>query len=137
MIQQAFEWIQAHLFEWLHVRNWAEFWWVAFGLCGQLLFMCRFLVQWIASERRRRSVVPLAFWYFSIAGGLILFAYALYRKDPVFVLGQSAGLIIYVRNLLLIRAEKSRNLSGNLGGPSDNSNGIFEKSLGRSDKSRG
>lgn len=108
MIQQAFEWLLRSWAEWFHDLSWVEFWWVAFGFCGQLLFMCRFLVQWIASERRRRSVVPLAFWYFSIAGGLILFAYAVYRKDPVFVIGQSAGLFVYVRNLLLIRAEKSR-----------------------------
>ncbi|MEX5728060.1 lipid-A-disaccharide synthase-like uncharacterized protein [Rhodovulum iodosum] len=94
------------LFVWLHVANWVEFWWVAVGLGGQLLFTGRFLVQWIASERAGRSVVPLAFWYFSIAGGLILFAYAVYRKDPVFILGQSMGLFIYSRNLWLIHAER-------------------------------
>ncbi len=96
------------LFEWLHVQGWTEFWWVTFGLAGQLLFMARFMVQWIASEREGRSIVPLSFWYFSIGGGLILFFYALYRADPVFVLGQSVGLFIYGRNLYLIHAEKRR-----------------------------
>ncbi|MBT0957804.1 lipid-A-disaccharide synthase N-terminal domain-containing protein [Alphaproteobacteria bacterium KMM 3653] len=72
-----------------------------------MLFTARFLVQWIASERARRSVVPLSFWYFSILGGLILLAYAIYRKDPVFILGQSTGLAIYGRNLWLIHNERN------------------------------
>lgn len=96
------------MFGWLGVESWAEFWWVAFGLGGQLLFTARFLVQWIASERARRSVVPLAFWYFSIGGGAILLAYAIYRGDPVFIFGQSMGLFIYLRNLWLIHAENRR-----------------------------
>lgn len=94
------------LFGWLNVQSWGEFWWVVIGLGGQLLFTARFLVQWIASERAGRSIMPMAFWYFSIAGGLILLAYAIYRKDPVFILGQSTGLFIYLRNLWLIRGEK-------------------------------
>lgn len=93
---------------WLNVQNWVEFWWVIFGLAGQLLFMGRFLVQWIASEREGRSVMPIAFWYFSIGGGIILFCYALYRVDPVFILGQSVGLFIYSRNLWFIHAGKRR-----------------------------
>lgn len=94
------------VFAWLKVENWFEFWWVVFGLTGQLLFTARFLVQWIASERAKRSVVPIAFWYFSISGGIILLAYALHRQDPVFILGQSIGLFIYLRNLWLIRVER-------------------------------
>ncbi|AMY71806.1 lipid-A-disaccharide synthase N-terminal domain-containing protein [Frigidibacter mobilis] len=94
------------VFAFLHVQSWTEFWWVVIGLVGQLLFTGRFLVQWLASERARRSVVPVMFWWFSIGGGLILLAYAIYRKDPVFILGQSMGLLIYVRNLWLIRAER-------------------------------
>ena len=90
----------------LRVTSWSEFWWVVVGLCGQLLFTARFLVQWLHSERERRSVIPLAFWYFSLSGGLILLSYALYRQDPVFVLGQSTGVLIYSRNLWLIHAEK-------------------------------
>ena len=99
---------ESALFGWLHVHSWTEFWWVVFGLGGQLMFTARFLVQWIASERVGRSVIPLAFWYLSIGGGLILFAYAVYRRDPVFVLGQSMGLIVYLRNLFLIHAERRR-----------------------------
>ncbi len=99
------------VFRWLAVDNWFEFWWVMVGLGGQILFTARFLVQWIASERAGRSVVPLAFWYLSIGGGIILFAYALFRKDPVFILGQSMGLFIYCRNLWLIHAERRRQTS--------------------------
>ena len=76
--------------------------WLAIGFAGQLLFTSRFLVQWIASERARRSIVPVAFWWFSLAGGATLLAYALWRRDPVFALGQATGLIIYLRNLILI-----------------------------------
>jgi lipid-A-disaccharide synthase-like uncharacterized protein len=89
----------------LHVHSWTEFTWVMVGLTGQLLFTARFLVQWIASEKEKRSVIPVAFWYFSMAGGLVLFAYAVWRRDPVFILGQSMGLVIYIRNLWLIHAE--------------------------------
>lgn len=89
----------------LGVADWVEFWWVAFGLFGQLMFTGRFLIQWIASERARRSVVPLAFWYFSLIGGVILLSYAIHRHDPVFILGQSLGVFIYTRNLWLIRRE--------------------------------
>jgi lipid-A-disaccharide synthase-like uncharacterized protein len=96
------------LFAWLNVDGWFEFWWVVFGLGGQLMFTARFLVQWIASERVGRSVVPVVFWYFSIAGGAILLAYAIHRQDPVFILGQSLGVLIYVRNLWLIYAERRR-----------------------------
>ena len=80
--------------------------WLLIGLAGQALFSARFLVQWIHSERERRSVIPVAFWYFSLFGSLALLAYALYRKDPVFVLGQSTGLFIYLRNLYFIRRER-------------------------------
>ena len=76
--------------------------WLAIGLLGQAFFSARFLVQWIASERRRKSVVPHQFWYFSVGGGLTLLAYAIYRHDPVFILGQAAGLFVYARNLYFI-----------------------------------
>jgi lipid-A-disaccharide synthase-like uncharacterized protein len=79
---------------------------LAFGFLGQALFSLRFIVQWLASERAGRSVVPVLFWHFSIAGGATLFAYAVYRRDPVFVFGQGLGLAIYLRNLWLIRGEK-------------------------------
>jgi lipid-A-disaccharide synthase-like uncharacterized protein len=96
----------AALFGWLGVDSWGEFVWVCVGLGGQLLFSGRFLIQWLASERAKRSVVPVAFWWLSIAGGLTLLAYALYRADPVFILGQSLGVVIYSRNLWLIHAER-------------------------------
>lgn len=80
----------------------AEHIWLAIGFVGQALFASRFLVQWIVSERRRESVIPIAFWYFSIGGGLLLFAYSLWRLDPVFIVGQSLGIVVYARNLYLI-----------------------------------
>ena len=72
-------------------------------MLGQLMFTARFLVQWIASEKAKKSIIPELFWYFSIAGGTMLFLYAVHRKDPVFIIGQGFGLLIYVRNLYLIR----------------------------------
>ena len=80
-----------------------EDWWLLLGFAGQAVFMGRFVIQWLASERQRRSVIPVAFWYLSIAGALVLFAYALHRRDPVFVAGQGVGVAIYLRNLQLIR----------------------------------
>jgi lipid-A-disaccharide synthase-like uncharacterized protein len=77
--------------------------WFAFGMLGQVVFFSRFLVQWIASERAGRSYVPLAFWWLSLAGSMLLLAYAFHRKDPVFVLGQAFGWLVYARNLALIR----------------------------------
>ena len=78
-------------------------WWLLLGFGGQALFMGRFVIQWLASERYRRSVIPVSFWYLSILGALVLFVYALHRCDPVFVAGQGIGVAIYVRNLQLIR----------------------------------
>ena len=74
-------------------------WWILLGYAGQSLFAMRFVVQWVASERVGRSVIPVAFWFFSIGGGLLLFAYALYIRDPVFILGQGFGVFVYARNL--------------------------------------
>lgn len=79
--------------------------WLVIGFVGQACFFARFFVQWLASERRKKSVFPVAFWYFSILGGAILLSYALYRQDPVFILGQATGLFIYFRNLYFIRQE--------------------------------
>ncbi len=80
--------------------------WIVLGLVGQIFFSARFIVQWIASEIKKRSVVPVAFWFLSIGGSLILLAYAIHRKDPVFILGQSVGLLIYTRNLVLIKRNR-------------------------------
>ena len=82
--------------------------WVAIGFLGQLLFGLRFIIQWICSEKKKQSYIPIAFWYLSIAGGLILFAYAIYRKDPVFIVGQGTGLFVYGRNLVLIARHKRK-----------------------------
>jgi lipid-A-disaccharide synthase-like uncharacterized protein len=76
--------------------------WLAIGFIGQALFFGRFFVQWLASERRRQSVVPRSFWYLSLAGGAVLLAYAIHRRDPVFILGQATGFLIYTRNLWFI-----------------------------------
>ena len=76
--------------------------WVILGFVAQAFFTMRFVVQWIASERARKSVVPVAFWFFSIGGGALLLVYALYRRDPVFIAGQALGLVVYVRNLYFI-----------------------------------
>jgi lipid-A-disaccharide synthase-like uncharacterized protein len=85
--------------------------WVLLGFLAQGLFTMRFLVQWIASERARRSVIPIAFWFFSLGGGALLFIYAIQRQDPVFIAGQGLGLFIYVRNLWLIAAERRAAMS--------------------------
>lgn len=80
--------------------------WIGIGFLGQAFFTSRFLVQWIISERRRQSVIPIAFWWLSLLGGSTLLAYAIWRKDPVFILGQGTGLVVYIRNLILIRKRK-------------------------------
>jgi lipid-A-disaccharide synthase-like uncharacterized protein len=84
-----------------HLTEMINFW-IVFGLIGQFCFSMRFIVQWIVSEKQRQSVIPLAFWIFSLAGSSILLVYAIHLKDPVFILGQSFGLIVYIRNLQLI-----------------------------------
>ena len=81
-------------------------WLVLFGYIGQLMFTMRFLVQWIATERARKSVFPVAFWFFSIGGGVLLFVYALMKKDPVFILGQGFGVFIYARDLYFVYRER-------------------------------
>lgn len=80
--------------------------WLAIGFLGQTLFFCRFLVQCIASERRGESVVPVAFWYLSIGGSMLLLGYAIHRLDPVFIVGQSFGFIVYTRNLVFIHRNR-------------------------------
>jgi len=82
--------------------------WIIFGFLGQICFTMRFLVQWIVSEKRKESVIPIAFWYFSILGGMILFIYACHRQDPVFIAGQAFGSIVYMRNLILLKRKKDK-----------------------------
>jgi lipid-A-disaccharide synthase-like uncharacterized protein len=80
--------------------------WLIIGFVGQAAFGLRFFIQWLHSERHGRSLIPIAFWYFSLAGGVILFSYALHRRDPVFILGQCTGVFIYSRNLHLVYKER-------------------------------
>ncbi len=80
--------------------------WIILGLIAQLCFFSRFLVQWIVTEKNKKVTIPLAFWYLSLAGGLGLLAYAIHIKDPIFILGQSTGLFIYIRNLIIANKEK-------------------------------
>ena len=97
---------------WTTVVHWwlttptTELIWLSVGFAAQLLFSIRFLVQWIASEKARASIIPETFWYFSFFGGILLLAYAVYRADPVFTLGQATGLLIYARNIHFIWLEK-------------------------------
>ncbi len=96
------------VFRLLNITSWGSLLWIAIGFGGQLVFSCRFLVQWLVSERNRRSVIPEAFWWLSLGGGLALFAYFVWRQDLVGVLGQSSGLVIYARNLRLIHKQRRR-----------------------------
>lgn len=94
------------LLSWYAERTTSELVWIGIGFFAQALFMGRFVVQWIASERARRSVVPEIFWYFSIGGGVLLLAYSIYRVDPVYMFGQGLGLLIYIRNLYFVWSHK-------------------------------
>ena len=85
--------------------------WLVLGFIAQLMFTSRFVVQWIASERAGKSIMPLSFWLLSMAGSTLLLIYAIHRLDPVFILGQSTGCIVYVRNLMLLKKEKHAHVS--------------------------
>src|ERR1700743_3034917 len=76
--------------------------WLAFGLVAQLAFAARFLVQWISSERAGKSVIPMAFWFFSIGGGLLTLVYGIVKREPIIIIGQALSTVIYVRNIMLI-----------------------------------
>lgn len=84
--------------------------WVTVGFMGQALFAMRFIIQWIVSEQKRDSVIPIAFWYFSIGGGTVLLSYAIWRQDPVIILGQCTGLFIYLRNLYFVHRNRHADL---------------------------
>ena len=88
-------------------QNWIGTVWLVLGMGGQLAFASRFLLQWIVSERRGESVIPMAFWYLSLGGSAILLAYAIHRRDPVFIVGQSFGSVVYIRNLMLIHRKRA------------------------------
>ena len=85
--------------------------WLILGLSGQLIFSLRFVVQWIASEKRGESYIPVSFWYISLLGGFILLAYSIFKRDPVFIVGQSCGVIVYLRNLRLIYKNKAKKIT--------------------------
>lgn len=85
--------------------------WILLGFLAQGMFTMRFIVQWIASERAKRSVVPVAFWFFSLGGGMLLLLYAIHREDPVFIAGQGLGMFIYIRNLWLIANEHRNSMA--------------------------
>jgi lipid-A-disaccharide synthase-like uncharacterized protein len=102
---------QSGVFVRMNVANLARWWattpitelvWISIGFIAQFLFSIRFIVQWLATERAQASIIPETFWYFSLAGGALLLAYAVYRMDPVFIVGQAAGLAIYARNVYFI-----------------------------------
>jgi lipid-A-disaccharide synthase-like uncharacterized protein len=86
--------------------------WLAFGIVAQLLFTARFVVQWVASERAGKSVMPLAFWFFSMAGGLMTLVYGLVRREPIIIMGQILAVFIYVRNLMLIFKTRFKDRGG-------------------------
>ncbi len=90
----------------------AESLWLGIGFFGQSLFFSRWIIQWVASERKAESQMPIAFWYMSLAGGLIVLAYAIHRRDPVFIAGQGIGSFVYLRNLMLIHQTRKRTVSG-------------------------
>ena len=92
----------------LHADTPRDLMWIMFGLFGQLMFTGRFIVQWLASEKAKASVIPVAFWLFSLGGGFLLLIYSIARQDPVFIAGQGLGLLIYIRNLMLIRKSTKR-----------------------------
>ena len=104
----------ASLIRWWELTPTRELAWIAVGVLAQLMFSLRFVLQWLATEKARISVVPETFWYFSCFGGILLLAYAIYRLDPVFILGQASGLGIYARNIHFIwlskKAEPARAL---------------------------
>lgn len=83
-----------------------EYIWLGVGLLGQAIFSARFIVQWLVSEREKRSVIPVVFWYLSLLGGITLLLYSIYKRDPVFIIGQASGVFIYTRNLWLIQRER-------------------------------
>lgn len=84
-----------------------DYLWLAFGLLGQGIFSARFIIQWLVSEREKKSIIPVAFWYLSLFGGVTLLIYSIYKQDPVFIIGQSTGVFIYARNLFLIQRERA------------------------------
>ncbi len=98
------------VFAWLNITSWVGVVWLGIGLLGQLLFSGRMVLQWITSERKRQSVITESFWWFSLGGSVFLFSYFVWRQDPVALLGQASGVVIYARNLRLIYKRRRREM---------------------------
>lgn len=96
------------VFQWLNITSWVNLVWVGIGLGGQVLFSGRMLLQWLVSEKLGKSVISESFWWFSLFGAVMLFSYFVWRQDPVGILGQATGVVIYARNLRLIHKQKRR-----------------------------
>jgi lipid-A-disaccharide synthase-like uncharacterized protein len=107
-VRQVLSGEQNVLFRLLNITSWTSVPWIVLGFGAQLVFASRFIIQWVISERRKESVIPVAFWWVSFFGGVTLFAYFVWRQDPVGVLGQSSGIVIYARNLRLIYKKRRR-----------------------------
>jgi lipid-A-disaccharide synthase-like uncharacterized protein len=99
------DWVRA-MFRALHITSWGSLAWVALGLSGQLIFSARFIVQWLASEKEKRSIVPPVFWWISLAGGLMMAVYFIWRQELIGFLGQISGVWVYSRNIALLRQQK-------------------------------
>lgn len=108
LIQDALKGRQNRLFRVLNITSWTNLVWIGIGLGGQLLFSGRMFLQWLVSERWGRSVITESFWWFSLFGGITLFSYFVWRQDPIGILGQASGIVIYARNLRLIHKQKRR-----------------------------
>jgi lipid-A-disaccharide synthase-like uncharacterized protein len=112
VLEALFEEPANWLFRVFNITGWGSMVWIAVGLIGQIAFFLRMFVQWIASERKRESVVPESFWWLSLGGGVALFSYFVWRKDLIGALGQTTGVVVYARNLRLIQKGKARRASG-------------------------
>lgn len=110
VVSEALDGQRYWLFRVLNITSWTNLVWVGIGLLGQAAFSGRMILQWIVSEKRRESVITESFWWFSLFGGLTLFSYFVFRQDPVGILGQASGIVIYARNIRLIHKRKKRAL---------------------------
>ena len=115
--QDAIDGRRNWIFKLLNITSWVNLTWVAIGLLGQTLFSGRMVLQWLVSERRRESVITESFWWFSLLGAVALFSYSVWRQDPVYMLGQASGIVIYARNLRLIYKQKRREARAGLDQP--------------------
>ena len=113
-MNQGFSYFFWHIVEatqnYFNAMSGPDFTWLLVGLLGQVLFMMRFIVQWVHSERHQKSLIPISFWYYSLLGSVIVLAYGLHKTELVIIVGQLPGTLVYVRNLMLIKNEKSKKI---------------------------